>query len=182
MKQNRLICIFLILLLSFVGYSQVAPGGKRVRTFSSVYTDLRRACKGYAHDSEGERCRGYGGYSVSISYPAMGEDLFIEAKDGTLISVYQENKPSLKSIGRRIEWRLANGKPFAIIVRFTYYSGEYNSEAGESPYEDKYKVGESLFVKGLKGYEKIEFDVDAKTPNANERARELADGAYKEDR
>ena len=40
------------------------------------------------------------------------------------------------------------------------------------------KAGESLLVKGLKGYERIDFEVAASTPGANGKARELADGAY----
>jgi hypothetical protein len=33
-------------------------------------------------------------------------------------------------------------------------------------------------VQGLKGYEQIEGSVDARTPNANVKARELADKAF----
>ncbi len=35
-----------------------------------------------------------------------------------------------------------------------------------------------MIVRGLKGFEDIDFKVDAKTPNANVKARELADNAY----
>jgi hypothetical protein len=38
-------------------------------------------------------------------------------------------------------------------------------------------TGESLIVVGLKGYE-IDETVDAKTPNANSKARDFADKAY----
>lgn len=37
---------------------------------------------------------------------------------------------------------------------------------------------ETLVIKGLKGYRQIDFEIDAKTPAANERARELADNAF----
>jgi len=36
-------------------------------------------------------------------------------------------------------------------------------DEGENPYQDKYKVGEFIFVKGSKGYENIDFVIDVKT-------------------
>ena len=54
---------------------------------------------------------------------------------------------------------------------------KYGEPDDENPYLGK-KIGEELIVKGLKGFENIDFTVDAKTPNANAKARELADNAY----
>jgi hypothetical protein len=39
------------------------------------------------------------------------------------------------------------------------------------------KAGELLLVKGLKGYEQIDIEVVARTPDANAKARELTDSA-----
>jgi predicted secreted protein len=39
------------------------------------------------------------------------------------------------------------------------------------------KAGELLLVKGLKGYEQIDIEVAARTPDANAKARELTDSA-----
>ena len=73
---------------------------------------------------------------------------------------------------KTVEWRLADGKPFAVIMRVYEYAGnELCSTAGKIK-------SESLMVQGLKGYEQIEGSVDARTPNANVKARELADKAF----
>jgi hypothetical protein len=131
--------------------------------FTSVYTDLSRQCKAaFKEVGEGQdmplNCKGYGGYRISIGYSAMYAHVAAETLDGKNViplTAAQINFDMQK--GRKIEWRLANGKPFAVILRV----------------EDK------LFVKGLRGYEKIDYDVDTKmTPNANQQARDLADRAY----
>jgi len=74
----------------------------------------------------------------------------------------------------RIEWRLANGKPFAVIFRID----KSKSHQPEDIWSPENKSGESLVIKGLKGFEHIDFEVDAKTPQANVKAREMADSAY----
>lgn len=153
-------------------------------TFSSVYTNLNTECKN-AFRSVGEgqdmplRCKGYGGYSVYIYYSAFGSHIAIQSKNKS------DDSPAIASQGldysdqkgRKVEWRMANGKPFAVILRISNYEGE-PTEPGESPFSDKYKKGESLIVKGLKGYERIDFTLDAKPANANVKAREMADQAY----
>lgn len=131
--------------------------------FSSVYTNLNKECKA-AFKSVGEgqdmplNCKGYGGYRISIGYSAMYSHLVAETLDGknsiplaTADINYDQEK------GEKIEWRLANGKPFAVILR----------------------VNDKLFVKGLRGYEKIDYDIDVKsTANPNQSARDMADKAY----
>jgi hypothetical protein len=80
--------------------------------------------------------------------------------------------------GRKIEWRMADGKPFAVILRVSNF--DRSDDDGGDPFNPKNKTGESLLVKGLKGYEHIDFEVDTKTtPNPNVKARELADGNYR---
>jgi hypothetical protein len=74
----------------------------------------------------------------------------------------------------KLEWRMANGKPFAVIMRVFKYGEE---KKNESDYWGK-KIGEELKIVGLKGFENIDFKVDAKTPDANAKARELADNGY----
>lgn len=71
---------------------------------------------------------------------------------------------------------MADGKPFAVIVRFGLYVN--TSDDDPNPFQDKYQTAQLLLVRGLKGYERVDFDVDAKTPGANEKARELADHAF----
>jgi hypothetical protein len=78
----------------------------------------------------------------------------LDGKNSIPLGMAQINYDQEKD--RKIEWRMANGKPFAVILRI----------------EDK------LYVKGLRGYEKIDYDIDAKTPDANQQARDMADKAY----
>ena len=78
----------------------------------------------------------------------------------------------------KLEWRLADGKPFAVILKVSRYD-QAVQEKGENPYEDAHKIREFYLVKGLKGYENIDFEVDAQAnPAALAQARELADAAY----
>jgi len=69
--------------------------------------------------------------------------------------------------------RMANGKPFAIIMRVYEYAGDNECAMGGKI------TGESLMVMGLKGYEHINETVEVKgKPNPNLKARELADKGY----
>ena len=131
--------------------------------FSSVYTDLNKQCKAaFKEVGEGQdmplNCKGYGGYRLSIGYSAMYASLIAETLDGkNSIPLTSAQINYDREKGRKVEWRLANGKPFAVILRV----------------EDK------LLVKGLRGYEKIDYDIDVKTtPNPNQQARDMADKAY----
>lgn len=155
-------------------------------TFSSLYTNLNTECKN-AFRSVGEgqdmplRCKGYGGYSVYIYYSAWGSHIAIQSKSKS------DDSPAIASQGldysdqkgRKVEWRMADGKPFAVILRISNYR---ENPDGDNPFQDKFKTGESLIVKGLKGYEQIDFTLDAKSPDANVKAREMADKAYSERR
>ena len=172
LKMRCFILIMITLLSSSDVFPQAAPDKSGKPQFSSVYTDRKRDCKPDA--SESERCKGYGGYTIHLSYPAVSQDVFIETKDGTSISVYPPDSP-IKYLGGKLEWRLANGKPFAVIVRFTYHSMDDDKKTGGTKLN---QVGEVLFAQGLEGYEKIDFVVDAKTPNANEKIRKLADSTF----
>ncbi len=152
-----------------------APAATR---FSSAYTALTKCGSGMTRKEEREtekngsdipsKCRGLGGYVVDISYSACASNFSLVKGD--------ENIPlGMQSVGwkqKTVEWRLANGKPFAVIMRVYQYAGNDQCQtAGRI-------TGESLVVSGLKGYE-IHETVDVKsTPNANLKARELADKAY----
>ena len=158
---------------------------RSVPKFSSAYTDLKTQCKPTtAEEAEGVdtplRCEGYGGYEIRIDFSAASSHLRIQPKGGeTEESVHLAAQPLDYDAKRKIEWRLADGKPFAVILRVD------KAKVGVDPAEmwrAENKAGEALLVKGLKGHEHIDFEVDAGTPNANARARELADRAYRKDR
>ena len=153
------------------------PAAQGATRFSSAYTALTKCGSGMTkkEEREAERngsdipsvCKGLGGYVVDISYSACASNFSLVKGE--------ENIPlGMQSIGfkqKTVEWRLANGKPFALIMRVYEYAGnDLCAMAGKI-------TGESLTVTGLKGFE-ISESVDAKTPNANLKARALADKAY----
>ncbi len=169
------------------GAATLTPAAPAGPAFTSVYTDLNKDCTGAVKESEvGEgqdmplKCKGYGGYYISIGYSAMASHVGVqmEGDEEFMVGLVNAGIGYNDEPGRKIEWRMADGKPFAVIVRATSYDEDKASQTGDSPYQDKYKTGESLLVKGLKGYERIDFKVDAKDPKANEKAREMADSNY----
>ncbi|WP_058868020.1 hypothetical protein [Chloracidobacterium thermophilum] len=149
--------------------------------FTSAYTDLNRSCRyDNTEASEGSDapmyCTGYGNYRLLVSFSAFAADIFVESRNQSFSRLLAEGQASdyTREKGRKAEWRLADGKPFAVILRaFTYRTGP-----DDTP-DFSRKVGERLVIKGLAGFEHIDFTVDARaTPNANVRARQLADDGY----
>lgn len=132
--------------------------------FSSVYTDTTKQCKG---EEPTFTCKGYGGYRIVIGVGGV----FASASVESTKSDYSLPIADRQSVGwnPKIEWRMAGGKPFAVILRV-----DINDENAEIPK----KTGESLVIKGLQGYENIDASIDAKTPQANEKARKIADDGY----
>ena len=158
------------------GRNVAAPQANPV--FSSSYTDLTRCGSGMTKKEEREAekhgqdiptlCKGYDGYSVSIDYSACASSFRITKGE-------EDISLGMQSVGwkqKTVEWRMANGKPFAVIMRFYEYEGDDLCASN-----GKIK-SESLMVRGLKGFEHIEESVDARTPNANVKARELADKGF----
>lgn len=163
------------------------PTPAAAAAFTSAYTDLNKECEAAFKEEElGEgqdmplKCKGYGGYYISIGYSAWASHLGVqmEGDESLMIGLVNEGISYNDEPGRKVEWRMADGKPFAVIVRVSSYDEKKAEQTGDNPYQAKYKTGESLVVKGLKGYERIDFKVDAKDPKANEKAREMADSNY----
>ena len=177
--------LLFIIATSLFGYglsSQSVPGGGRGPKFSSTYTDLKTQCKPAAAGEapEGDdmplRCEGYGGYEVRIDFSAASSHLRIlptghDAED----SIDLAAQPLNYDAKRKIEWRLADGKPFAVIFRVDQSTDEVDPAERWRP---ENKRGVALLVKGLKGYEHIDFAVDARGRDANAQARDVADRAY----
>jgi hypothetical protein len=156
--------------------SQAAP-----TKFSSAYTDIDKGCQNaYKETGEGQdipaKCKGYGGYYLYKDYSLYATHLSIKMNGDENYAVELNREALTNPASKKLEWRMADGKPFAVIMRISTYR-EGGMASGEGPFADKYKTGENLLVKGLKGYEQIDFKVDAKTPNANVKAREMADKA-----
>lgn len=132
--------------------------------FSSAYTDTTKDCKGQEPTFT---CKGYGNYRVVIGVGGV----FSGARVESTKSDYSLSIAEHQSVGwnPKIEWRMADGKPFAVILRV-----DINDENADIPK----KTGESIIIKGLQGYETIDQSIDAKTPRANEKAREIADSGF----
>jgi hypothetical protein len=164
---------------SFIGFGYAAE-----TRFSSIFTDLTKECRNaFKAVGEGQdmplKCKGYGGYYIYIFYSAFASHITINPINGndgielaTEILSYSDEK------GNTIEWRLANSEPFAVILKISKYNDKVQ-DMGENPYNKKYKIGELLIIKGLKGYEYIDFEVNCQTTaDAITQARKLADRAY----
>lgn len=154
--------------------AQTIKPGKTI--FTSIYTSLGRGCKvlkGGNGTDDGSLCRGPGKYQVRVYGSAAALMINAEIRgtsEGFPLAVlsiwFDESKT-------KVEWRMANGKPFAAIMRVPKYGKSTDSD----PYFGKVE-GEQLIIRGLKGFTELESSVDAKTPGANAAARQIADKAY----
>lgn len=165
-----------IIIAVMIAISAICISAQKTTKFTSVYTNLDgKTCRFY-DGKDGQDgltlCKGPGKYQVRIYSSATMTHIVAELK-GT------DDSYSLASVSldfnqskSNVEWRLANGLPFAAIFRAPTY-GEPNEFGGPGK-----KTGEQLVVVGLKGHDDIEATIDAKTPNANVKAREAADSKF----
>ena len=160
-------------------------GAAQAPKFTSLYTDLKTDCRGTMTVKEAEasgedvplKCKGYGGYEINIGYSASSSQFSINRAgkpDGDVVTSTMQ--PLDYDLKRKVEWRFANGKPFAVIYRIDLTKSDSSDPTGMWSKENK--TGEHLVIKGLKGFEHIDFEVDAKAADANVKAREMADAAY----
>lgn len=168
--------IFILGAIAIAGFAaSISAQGQKAPKFTSVYTSLATSCKSYegSNGSDGYSiCRGPGGYQVRVYYSAAATyfNAELRGKDGnfpiTSASIEFEWGKT------KLEWRLANGKPFSVIMRIPKYAdpadGEYYGKV----------IGQELVVAGLLGFENLTTSIDAKTQGANALAREAADAAY----
>lgn len=144
------------------------------QTFTSFYTDLKKDCK--AQDSlEGGHvsyfCKGPKGYQIHYFDSATTLEFIAETLDREIgINLASQSLNYPKENGK-IEWRLADGKPFAVIMSIY----KYKTKDGLIEYPTKI-ISEKILVKGLKGFERISFEEEGK--GANLRVRDLADNEY----
>jgi hypothetical protein len=171
----RLSIIAVLAILLAVHGSDVKAQAQPV--FTSVYTDLSKDCKSAVDEKsvqEGQDvplvCRGYGGHQLTIGFSAMNSHLNVEtinSKSKQAEQMWEMDITIAYFDKGKIEWRLANGKPFAIIAR-----------AITRGLEPSDKTPQELVAKGLKGYETIRGSVPATAKDANAKARVLADSGY----
>ncbi|MBP6750641.1 MAG: hypothetical protein KA144_13465 [Xanthomonadaceae bacterium] len=135
--------------------------------FSSAYTDLAKDCRAAFAATEIEegqdmplRCSGPRGRSLYIYFSAEDTYLQVEATGDTASLLAQPLKLSDYDRGK-VEWRLADGVPFAIVVRVR----------GESR--------QTLEVRGIGAYRTMSDSIDtARRSSANADARAVADDAF----
>ena len=165
-------------------FSQSVSSHGQAAKFSSLYSNLKTDCKAAVKLKKGEemdgqdmplKCRGYGGYEIRIDYSAAAANLRVQPVGNKHDQAIQMGmQPIDYDQTRKVEWRLANGKPFAIIYRIV----KSKTEQPEEMWRPENLAGEFLIIKGLKGFEQIDLELDARSPNANIKAREMADSSY----
>lgn len=163
---------------SYIFSISISSRGDEATKFSSAYTNLATQCKNPEPITEDTQhvsnfCKGYGNYFIHIFDSATTLQINAETSDRQISIPLASQSLTYVQRGRQIEWRMADGKPFAVIMRVFKYRN-----TGEYPFQGR-PVSEALLVKGLQGYESINYEVAA-APSANEKARELADGGYDE--
>jgi hypothetical protein len=152
--------------------------------FSSLYSNLKTDCQAAVRLKKGEamdgqdmplKCKGYGGYEIRIDYSAAASNLRVQpVGDNAAQAIQMGMQPLDYDQTRKVEWRLVNGKPFAIIYRIV----KSKTEQPEEMWRPENRAGEFLIIKGLPGFEQIDLELDARIPNANQKAREMADSSY----
>ncbi|MCB2049496.1 MAG: hypothetical protein KDE32_14915 [Novosphingobium sp.] len=136
----------------------------------STYTKLNLdACKVTEEEEEGESvtwdCPGYGGYPLIAMSGDGRMDLDVARDNGSFETISPFN-----DIGDTVEWRLRpDDTPFAIIYRLRTATPEAKQRS-------------VLFVETVPGPDRpscLIARIEGSVPNANARARELADGAMR---
>jgi hypothetical protein len=169
--------LFILLSLSL---AFVFTANAQVAKMSSIFTNLQTDCKAESKVEADEVpfiCKAVGGYRVRIvPAGAWAESIEIVDKKGETVTSFGLVGYGYSTVkNRKLEWRMANGKPFAVIFRVNTYDSEKANEAGDSPFLEKYKIGEKLLIRGLTGYSQIDFQIDGKVKLANTLAQKKAD-------
>jgi hypothetical protein len=160
--MNKMLAILLLCL-----FLAPAHAAKPIK-FSSAYTDLSKDCQ-FEDDSDLQegtdaplRCKGPGAYRLFIFFSASSNILTVEKGSSNETLDFQIEIPDFEKA--KIEWRLADGVPFAVIAR----SG---SPVGNS--------SKTLEARGLTGFENIEISLNPKkVSNTNQEVRKQVDAAY----
>lgn len=178
--QLMLVSLFII----FITAAGYFPANGASQVFSSTYSDTEgKNCQMAYKPSKKEEgadipqtCRGVGGYKLHKGFSAIAAYISVQGPDGFSLELTKDGE-KLVVHGKKIEWRLADGKPFACIIRVFCYTGDSDDDGNYLA--DRFKTGEFLLVRGLRGFEHIKHEVDARgAKNANVMAQYLADKGY----
>lgn len=182
------VVIGIMALYGALGADFVLAQKKHKPIFSSTYTDLSkgwtidpRSAATAKEDAEMGRDTpqvhaGYRGYSFQETYSAMAAYRTVVSASVPAYSLdLKTGKAGLDVYKDTVEWRTADGKPFAIIARIEVHN-ESALESGRIT--SATRTGTYLIVRGLRGYGHIMANVDATKLDANVRARAIADASY----
>lgn len=142
--------------------------GATAEEISSVYTTLKpKACEDVTPTEAREygsafTCKGYDGMVVRVAESDLR--MFVSyGPDAATQTAAEETLPQFNTIGETLEWRLADGKPFATILRF-----HWDSDNGQ---------GSTLVVTKLGKTDAchVAYVTATGNPNANVLARKVAD-------
>lgn len=166
--------LFIVIVISCFTFSICAQ--KSVPRFTSTYTSLGAGCKtlrGGGGQDDAFICKGPGGYQIRVYSSAMTTEIVAELKGANDNFHIATVSLAFNQTRSTVEWRLANGKPFAAILRVPKYAERKDGEAGLGKV-----VGSQMVVTGLSGFDNLKTSIDAKRAGANSLAREAADSEY----
>lgn len=148
-------------------------------TYTSVYTDMEKDCENAFPEEDAApgsdipaRCKGPGGNSIYEYFSGMDSYRMIELASGSdPVALRPDISCNRVVYGKKMEWRLRNTSPIALIYRATCYVGTVTS----NPHEAKDRTGEYLVVQPLSQAAPFATIDVRKTKNANEAARKKAE-------
>ena len=141
----------------------------------SVYTSLDekqcRVIKSAMNEDDGyeARCRGTAGYALLLSEGDLRQNITVVTPQGTKhsLDLWTVISGGFSSVGPKAEWRISNGKPAALIIRYN---------ASEDP-EQPNKLTSYLAVSKITATEICVTDKIPSGARSNEDARRAADTA-----
>jgi hypothetical protein len=185
--------VVMLLLCTLRTNGQTNKDKRDTSVYTQVYTLESKECKDQPESiSEGEyfakSCQGYGGYRLlltgsdyrvnyAIEHPASRFLVYFFPLETGSAQRYERADQYNSKPANTIEWLLVNGKPFAVCIHMLFYK---NVGSVKTFTNVKNKVAEFIFVRGLAGYEYIQYDVVTTNTafNPDEQARYLAYQAF----
>lgn len=157
----------------------LGPSAFAADKYTSVYTDMDKDCSSDEPEDEEHggdvpmTCKGPDGYAIVESYSAMDNFRHIE-RNGEAVTTNLEPEASCShgSYGRMMEWRLRNGKPFALIYRIACFKDDILSGMDRTPAN---RTGEFLVVQPLSKSAPFATIDALHKKDANERAHKRAE-------
>lgn len=102
----------------------------------SVYTNLtEKTCRTIEADAEGAGwyrglCAGAGGYRLELLEGDLRQSINVVAPDRKKheLELWTNVSSAFSSLGEKAEWRVRNGRPYALIVRFNASTSAENPQ------------------------------------------------------